>query len=173
MSFEFPQGISFEGRFGGFTRRAYYEIPTGLLQHQRATNQFSPCGTRRFNRRMMIRMYHCRAGTVIGAHANNMRSHVRRRRRCVRLRTSYARLHPPRRMRANPSRYRVRPLSCGRFVVLHAIDPPALLVSADHYSVPEIRGRDRSIDAAPRRPIQAAVAVGSESALCRVIAIVL
>lgn len=55
------------------------------------------------------------------------------------------------------SRYHVvRPLSCDHFAVLHAIDPPALLASADHYSVPEMRGYDRSIDPAPRRPIRSA-----------------
>lgn len=108
---------------------------------QRATNRSlsPPPSAARFNRRtMMIRMYHCRAGhTVIEAHAN-MHSHVRRRRWVSG--TSHAR---SRRTRATTRRVIASYTAVivhDHFVVLHAIDPPALLASADHYSVPEIRG---------------------------------
>lgn len=174
---------------GGFTRRALItKFRPNCCNISARDESISPSRhARRFNCHTMIRMYHCRAGHghrsafkyAFARAATAARRPVsgRRTRDCIR-RAECERIQ--RRYRVVYGRYRAAVSLFSTPLIRRA-----LLVSADHYSIPEIRGRDRSIDrsiprrdvqfkpprrAAPRRPPLPPVPRG---ALCRVIAIVL
>ena len=164
-------------------RRAYYEIPSELLQHQRATNQFLPRGTRRFNRRTMICMYHYRAEYSNRSACKFAFARVRRRRRCFCPDVSQDIARAIASATVRQMRATCTIIASHRTVVIVSLSStlltqPMLLALADHYTpFPKYASAiDRSRDPKSRcliRSTRATIVASSESALCRVIAIVL